>query len=152
MLSLWSVVVSGVLREVCSAKVRRLGENVGQAWRLHVHREDAFEIQDIRELGLGWALYVNDRRVFLSAWQDMELASPFPEEPVTQIKADVSLEPLSLQAENADLELDLCSYERPRAVSPFRTLENVPDWVDTHTRPQSRLGKWTGVKKMWIHT
>ena len=28
-------VVNGVLREVCSAKVRRLGEKVGQAWRLH---------------------------------------------------------------------------------------------------------------------
>ena len=82
-------VVNGVLREVCSAKVRRLGEKVGQAWRLHVHpqdsakaayvnstgdvkwslneievptpgqctREDAIEIQDTRELGLGWAWY-----------------------------------------------------------------------------------------------
>ena len=78
-------VVNGDLKEVCSAKVRNLGEQVGQAWRLHVHpqdsskaacvnrkgevkwnlegievptveqsvREDALELQDIRELGLG---------------------------------------------------------------------------------------------------
>ena len=30
-------VVNGELKEVCSAKVRKLGERVGQAWRLHVH-------------------------------------------------------------------------------------------------------------------
>ena len=80
-------VINGELKEVCSAKVRKLGERVGQAWRLHVHpqdssratyvnrkgevkwnlqdievptvehcvKEDALEIQDIRELGLGWA-------------------------------------------------------------------------------------------------
>ena len=77
----------------------------------------------------------------------MELASPLPEEPVTQMDANVPLEPLSLQAEYADLELDLHSYERPLAVSPFGTLEHVPDWDDTHAvtldaRPQSRLGKW----------
>ena len=85
-------VVNGELKEVCSAKVRALGEKVGQAWRLHVHpqdsskaayvnrkgevkwnlqeievptveqcvREDALEVQDIRELGLGWAWFVND--------------------------------------------------------------------------------------------
>ena len=79
-------VINGELKEVCSAKVRKLGERVGQAWRLHVHpqdssraayvnrkgevrwnlqdlevptveqcvKEDALEIQDIRELGLGW--------------------------------------------------------------------------------------------------
>ena len=79
-------VVNGELKEVCSAKVRKLGERVGQAWRLHVHpqdssrvayvnrkgevkwnlqdievptaeqcvKEDAIEVQDIRELGLGW--------------------------------------------------------------------------------------------------
>ena len=89
-------VVNGALREVCSAKVHRLSEKVGQALRLHVDprdsskatyvnssgdvkwslneievptveqrvREDAFEIQDIRELGLGWAWYVNDLRAF----------------------------------------------------------------------------------------
>ena len=77
----------------------------------------------------------------------MELAFPFPEIPVTQIDADVPLEPLSLQAETADLELDLHSYERPLAVSPFGTIEHVPDWDDTHVmtldaRPQSRIGKW----------
>ena len=80
-------VVNGELKEVCSAKVRALGEKVGQAWRLHVHpqdsskaayvnrkgevkwnlqeievptaeqcvREDALEVRDTRELGLGWA-------------------------------------------------------------------------------------------------
>ena len=129
-------VVNGELKEVCSAKVRNLGEKVGQAWRLHVHpqdsakaayvnrkgevkwslheivsphsrtdvREDALEIQDIRELGLGSAWLVNDLRAFLPAWQDMELASPYPDEPVAQIEADVPIEPLALQAEAADLE------------------------------------------------
>ena len=92
-------------------------------------REDALEMQDIRELGLGWAWFVNDLRAFLTAWQDMELASPHPDEPVTQIEADVPIAPISLQAECVDLGLDLHS-----------------DW-DTHaialsTRPQSQLGKW----------
>ena len=62
----------------------------------------------------------------------MELASPFPEEPVSQVEADVPLEPISLQAETADLEFDLHSYERPLAASPFGTIEHVPDWDDTH--------------------
>ena len=39
-------------------------------------KEDALEVQDIRELGLGWAWFVNDLRAFLPAWQEMELASP----------------------------------------------------------------------------
>ena len=78
----------------------------------------------------------------------MELASPHPDEPVTQIEADVPIEPLALQAEAADLELALHSYERPLAVSPFGTPEPVPDWQDTHamslTMPIcSQLGKWT---------
>ena len=108
-------------------------------------REDAIAIQDIRELGLGWAWFVNDLRAFLPAWQDMELASPFPEEPVSQIDAVVPLEPISLQTEAADLELDIRSYKRPLAVSPFGTVEPVPDWEDTHAmtlgaRPQSRTG------------
>ena len=34
-------VVNGELKEVCSAKVRNLGEKVGQAWRLHVHLQDS---------------------------------------------------------------------------------------------------------------
>ena len=46
---------------------------------------------------MGWVWYVNDLRAFLPAWQDVELASPFPEEPVLQIDADVSLEPVPLQ-------------------------------------------------------
>ena len=52
-------------------------------------KEDALEVQDIRELGLGWAWFMNDLRAFLPAWQEMELASPSTEEPVTQIEADV---------------------------------------------------------------
>ena len=32
--------VNGELKEACSAKVRALGEKVGQAWRLHVHPQD----------------------------------------------------------------------------------------------------------------
>ena len=34
-------VVNGELREVCAAKIRNLGEKVGQAWRLHVHPQDS---------------------------------------------------------------------------------------------------------------
>ena len=148
----------------CSAKVHRLGEKVGQAWRLHVHpqdsskaayvmntsreakwilaeievpivehcvREDAIELQDVRELGLGLAWFVNDLRAPLPAWQDMELASPLPETPVSRIDADVPREPISSQAETADLDLDLHSYDRPLVVSPFGTVEPVPDWM-TH--------------------
>ena len=37
----------------------------------------------------------------------------YPDAPVTQIEADVPIEPLALQAEAADLELALHSYERP---------------------------------------
>ena len=33
--------VNGELKEVCSAKVRALGEKIGQAWRLHVHPQDS---------------------------------------------------------------------------------------------------------------
>ena len=47
------------------------------------------EVQDIRELGLSWAWFVNDLCGFLPSWQDMELATPSTEEPVTQIEADV---------------------------------------------------------------
>ena len=111
-------------------------------------REDALEVQDIRELGLGWAWFVNDLRAFLPAWQDMELASPSPDEPITQIEADVPVEPLALPADAADLDLELhsYSYERPLAVSPFGTPELIPDWQDTHAMQVSasqntRLGK-----------
>ena len=137
-------VVNGELKEVCSAKVRALGEKIGQAWRLHVHpqdsskaadvnrngdvkwslheievptvelcvKEEALEVQDIRELGLGWAWFMNDLQAFLPAWQDMELASPSPDEPVTQIEADVTIEPLALHADATNLDLDLQVYER----------------------------------------
>ena len=53
--------------------------------------EDAVEVQDLRELGMGWAWFVSDLRAFLPTWQDVALASPFPEEPVSQIEADVPL-------------------------------------------------------------
>ena len=136
-----------------AAYVNRKGE---VKWNLHEIevptveqsvREDALEIQEISELGLGWAWFVNDLRAFLPAWQDMELASPHPDEPVTQIEADVPIEPIALQAETADLELALHSYERPLAVSPFGTPEQARDWQDTHAMSlhmcaQSRLGKW----------
>ena len=79
-------------------------------------REDAIEIQDIRELGLGWAWFVNDIFAFLPAWQDMELASPYPDKPVTQVEADVPIEPIPLQAECADLELELHSYDLLRSL------------------------------------
>ena len=92
---------------------------------------DALEVQDIRELGLGWARFVNDLRAFLPSWQDMELASPSTAEPVTQIEADIPIEPLALHADAQDFALELHSYERPLAVSPFGTPEVVPDWQDT---------------------
>ena len=47
---------------------------------------------------------------------------------MAQIEADVPIESLALQAEAADLELALHSYERPLAVSAFGTPEPVPDW------------------------
>ena len=49
----------------------------------------------------------------------VDLASPSSEEPVTQIEADVPIEPLALQADAANLDLDLQVYERPLAVIPF---------------------------------
>ena len=85
------------LRKFVLLRFAKLGEKVGQAWRLHIHpqdssraayvnrqgevkwnlqdievptveqcvKEDALEVQDIRELGLGWAWFVNDLRAFL---------------------------------------------------------------------------------------
>ena len=171
-------VVNGELKEVCSAKVRKLGERVGEAWRLHVHpqdssraayvnrkgevkwnsqdldvptvehcvKEDALEIQDIRELGLGWAWFVNDLRAFLPAWQDMELATPSAEELITQVAGDVPVEPLPAQADATQLEMELQTYERPLAVTPFGAPEHVPDWQDSHAMsayvPPSHLGHW----------
>ena len=66
---------------------------------------------------------------------------PFPRR---EIDADVPLEPVPLHADAADLELDLHSYERPLAASPFGTVELVPDWDDTHAmslraRPKSLI-------------
>ena len=97
------------------------------------------------ELGLGWAWFVNDLRAFLPAWQDMELATPSTEEPVTQIAGDVPVEPLPLQADATQLEMELQAYERPLAVTPFGTPELVPDWQDSHAMsayvPPSSLGQ-----------
>ena len=70
-----------------------------------VLKKIALEVQDIRELGLGWAWFMNDLRAFLPACQEMELASPSIEEPVTQIEADVPIEPLALQADATNLDL-----------------------------------------------
>ena len=170
-------VLNGELKEVCSAKVRKLG-GVGQAWRLHVHpqdssraayvnrrgevkwnlqdlevptveqcvKADALEVQDIRELGLGWAWFVNDLRAFLPAWQDMELATPSAEEPITQVAGDVPVEPLPVHADATQLEMELQTYERPLAVTPFGAPELVPDWQDSHAMsayvPPSCLGHW----------
>ena len=89
-------------------------------------REDALEVQDIRELDLGWAWFVNDLRAFLPSWQDMELASPSPDEPVTQIEADVPIEPLALHADATNLALELQSYERSLAVTPSSAPESIP--------------------------
>ena len=170
-------VVNGELKEVYSAKVRKLGERVGQAWRLHVHpqdsaraayvnragevkwnlqdidvptveqcvKEDALEIQDIRELGLGWAWFVNDLRAFLPAWQDMELATPAGEEPITQVAGGVPLEPLPVRAEATHVEADVHTYERPLAIVPFGASDQLPDWQETHamrvTVPFPSLGR-----------
>ena len=109
-------------------------------------KEDAIEVQDIRELGLGWAWFVNDLRAFLPAWQDMELATPSAEEPVTQIAGDVPVEPLPVHADATQLEMELQTYERPLAVTPFGAPELVPDWQDSHAMsayvPPSCLGHW----------
>ena len=40
---------------------------------------------------------MDDTRALLPAWQDMELASPYPDKPVTQIEAGVPIEPIALQ-------------------------------------------------------
>ena len=89
---------------------------------------------------------MNDLRAFLPAWQEMELASPSAEEPVTQIEADVPIEPLPMQADATHLDLDLHVYESPLAVTPFGTPEDVPDWHDTHAMRafigDPCLGKW----------
>ena len=135
-----------------SAYVNRKGEVKWNLQDLEVPtveqcvKEDALEGQDIRELGLGWAWFVSDLRAFLPAWQDMELANPSTEEPVTQIAGDVPVEPLPLQADATQLDVELQAYERPLAVTPFGTPEIVPDWQDSHAMrayvPPSSLGQW----------
>ena len=111
---------------------------------------------------------MNDLRAFLPAWQDMELASPTSDDPVTQIEADVPIEPLALQAETPNLDHDMHSYERPLAVSPFGPPEAVPDWQETHASGRGIISivRWnlrpvmfgaekthvpfTHTKKMWV--
>ena len=44
-------VANGELKEVCSAKVRNLGEKVGQAWRLHVHPQDSSKAAYVNRKG-----------------------------------------------------------------------------------------------------
>ena len=43
--------VNGEPKEVCSAKVRNLGEKVGQAWRLHVHPPDSSKAAYVNQEG-----------------------------------------------------------------------------------------------------
>ena len=169
-----------VVSVVAGLKVRRLGERIGQSWRLHVHPqnstnpayvrttgdvkwnlseietptvefldlENAIEIQEIRELGMGWAWFVDDLRVFLPAWQDIHLASPFPDEPVSQIDAGVPLEPIPVQGKVAEVAFALYPHERPLAASPFGYPEGTPDWEDTHAISslavplKAHLGTW----------
>ena len=50
-------VINGTLREVCSAKVRRIGEKFGQAWRLHVHLQDSAKTAYVNSSGeVKWSL------------------------------------------------------------------------------------------------
>ena len=116
-----------------------------------VLRRIALEVQDIRELGLGWAWFMNDLRAFLPAWQEMELASPSQDEPVTQIEADVPIEPLALQADATNLDLELQVYEGPLAITPFGVPEVVPDWQDTHAM-HAFLGDRCQCLGQWIRT
>ena len=44
-------VVNGELKEACSAKVRHLGEKIGQAWRLHVHPQDSSKAAYVNRKG-----------------------------------------------------------------------------------------------------
>ena len=140
------------LNSCCNAYVNRKGEVKWNLQDLEVPtveqcvKEDALEVQDIRELGLGWAWFVNDLRAFLPVWQDMELATPSAEEPITQIAGDVPVEPLPVHADATQLEMELQTYERPLAVTPFGVPEHVPDWHDSHAMsayvPPSQLGHW----------
>ena len=51
-------VVNGELKEVCSAKLRNLGEKVGQAWRLHVHPQDSSKATYVNRKGeVKWNLH-----------------------------------------------------------------------------------------------
>ena len=51
-------VINGELKEVCSAKVRKLGEKVGQAWRLHIHRQDSSRAAYVNRKGeVKWNLH-----------------------------------------------------------------------------------------------
>ena len=51
-------VVNGELKEVCSAKVPKLGEKVGQAWRLHIHPQDSSRAAYVnREGEVKWNLH-----------------------------------------------------------------------------------------------
>ena len=50
--------MNGELKEVCSAKVRNLGEKVGQAWRLPVHPQDSAKVAYINRKGeVKWNLH-----------------------------------------------------------------------------------------------
>ena len=61
-------------------------------------------------------------------------------------KLKLPIEPLTLQADATNLDLDLQVYERPLAVTPFGAPEVVPDWKDTHAMHvflgDRCLGQW----------
>ena len=44
-------VVNGELKEVCLAKIRNLGEKVGQSWRLHLHPQDSAKAAYVNRKG-----------------------------------------------------------------------------------------------------
>ena len=41
----------GLFEEICSAKIRRLGEKTGQSWQQHVHPQDATKAAHVRSYG-----------------------------------------------------------------------------------------------------
>ena len=50
-------VVNSELKEVCSAKVRNLGEKIGQSWRLRVHPQDSTKAAYVNRKGeVKWSL------------------------------------------------------------------------------------------------
>ena len=61
-------------------------------------------------------------------------------------RTHVPVEPLPVHADATQLEMELQTYERPLAATPFGAPELVPDWQDSHAMsayvPPSCLGHW----------